>query len=76
MFPELEGVSELADPKLLAARALRAIAETNRQGEPFFLTVFFSTAHFPMPHRPRITGASSTRATADRSFTTNRRSSM
>lgn len=47
VFPELEGVSELADPKLLAARALRAIAETNRQGEPFFLTVFFSTAHFP-----------------------------
>lgn len=47
VFPELEGVSELADPKLLAARALRTIADAGSQGEPFFLTVFFSTAHFP-----------------------------
>lgn len=44
-FPELEGVSELADPKLLAERALSYIADAKNQ--PFFLTVFFSTAHFP-----------------------------
>ncbi|MBP6742958.1 MAG: sulfatase-like hydrolase/transferase [Deltaproteobacteria bacterium] len=47
VFPELEGVSELADPKLLAARALRTIAQHSRTDAPFFLTVFFSTAHFP-----------------------------
>lgn len=56
VFPELEGVSELADPKLLAARALHDIAA--HRGQPFFLTVFFSTAHFPYaapaPHYRRF----------------------
>jgi len=47
VFPELEGVSELADPKLLSARALRTIAEHAKEDSPFLLTVFFSTAHFP-----------------------------
>ena len=47
VFPELEGVSELADPKLLSQRALQTLAQVTRNDAPFFMTVFFSTAHFP-----------------------------
>lgn len=49
LFPELQSLAELADPQLLAARALATLrAETARRpGAPFFLTVFFSTGHFP-----------------------------
>lgn len=47
VFPELEGLSELADPKLLSQRALKILAEQSQSDAPFFMTVFFSTAHFP-----------------------------
>lgn len=47
VFPELEGVSELADPKLLSQRALQILREQSKSDAPFFMTVFFSTAHFP-----------------------------
>jgi arylsulfatase A-like enzyme len=45
LFPAVTAMPELSDPALLADRAL---AELDRGDErPLFLTVFFSTAHFP-----------------------------
>ncbi len=45
LFPVLRELSNAADAELLADDA---IAELRRvRGSPFFLTVFFSTAHFP-----------------------------
>jgi arylsulfatase A-like enzyme len=44
LFPAVEALPEHADPEILADRALR---EMDRGGKPYFLTVFFSTAHFP-----------------------------
>ena len=45
LFPEVEALPEHADPDILADRAIRQL---DRAGErPFFMTVFFSTAHFP-----------------------------
>jgi arylsulfatase A-like enzyme len=45
LFPAVTAMPELSDPARLADRA---IAELDRGGErPLFLTVFFSTAHFP-----------------------------
>jgi arylsulfatase A-like enzyme len=43
-FPAVEALPEHADPEVLADRAL---GEIDRGGKPYFLTVFFSTAHFP-----------------------------
>jgi arylsulfatase A-like enzyme len=45
IFPALRELPDAADPMLLAGDAKRAL-RTMRSG-PFFLTVFFSTAHFP-----------------------------
>ncbi len=49
LFPELQSLAELADPQLLAARALAELRTqvARRPGAPFFMTVFFSTGHFP-----------------------------
>jgi arylsulfatase A-like enzyme len=49
LFPELQSLAELADPQLLAARALAELRAqvARRPGAPFFMTVFFSTGHFP-----------------------------
>ncbi len=44
-FPVLREMNVAADPQMLAADAERAIDRL--QDRPFFLTVFFSTAHFP-----------------------------
>jgi arylsulfatase A-like enzyme len=44
LFPSVESLPEHADPEILADRALR---EMERGGKPYFMTVFFSTAHFP-----------------------------
>jgi arylsulfatase A-like enzyme len=44
-FPVLRELNDAADPQMLTDDALRAIDRTN--GKPFFLTVFYSTAHFP-----------------------------
>jgi arylsulfatase A-like enzyme len=45
LFPAVDAMPELSDPARLAKRA---IAEMERSGDqPFFLTVFFSAAHFP-----------------------------
>lgn len=47
MFPELSSVAELADADHLAAQATALLSDYQRSGSPFFLTVFFSSAHFP-----------------------------
>jgi arylsulfatase A-like enzyme len=45
VFPILREMNHAADPDLLADDAIRAIRRS--PGAPFFVTVFFSTAHFP-----------------------------
>ena len=45
LFPAVEALPEHADPEILAHRAMALLDEGGDQ--PFFLTVFFSTAHFP-----------------------------
>jgi arylsulfatase A-like enzyme len=44
LFPAVDSLPEHADPEILADRALH---EIDRGGKPYFMTVFFSTAHFP-----------------------------
>jgi len=45
-FPVLREMNDAADPRMLAREAVRTMRSLERQG-PFFLVVFFSTAHFP-----------------------------
>lgn len=45
IFPVLRELNHAADPNLLADDSIRAIRSL--KGAPFFLTIFFSTAHFP-----------------------------
>jgi arylsulfatase A-like enzyme len=45
LFPVLRELNDAADPRLLTRDALATIASA--KGRPFFVTVFFSTAHFP-----------------------------
>ncbi len=45
VFPVMRELNGAADPNLLADDAIHAI--TRPSGAPFFVTVFFSTAHFP-----------------------------
>lgn len=45
IFPVMREMNDAADPRLLASDAAAAIHAA--KGQPFFLTVFFSTAHFP-----------------------------
>jgi arylsulfatase A-like enzyme len=45
-FPVLRSMNDAADPSLLAEDAVRALRAVKGHG-PFFLVVFFSTAHFP-----------------------------
>jgi len=47
LFPVLREMNVAADPNLLEGDAERALSDLSRGGKPFFLTVFFSTAHFP-----------------------------
>lgn len=47
LFPELEALAEMNDASRLADQAVSLLAEYQRQGAPFFMTVFFSSAHFP-----------------------------
>jgi arylsulfatase A-like enzyme len=44
-FPVLREMNDAADPDLVADDAIRAIRRSS--ASPFFVTVFFSTAHFP-----------------------------
>jgi arylsulfatase A-like enzyme len=46
VFPVLREMNDAADPSLLAANAVRTMRGLEENG-PFFLVVFFSTAHFP-----------------------------
>jgi arylsulfatase A-like enzyme len=45
-FPVMREMNDAADPSMLARDAVRAMRRLERRG-PFFLVVFFSTAHFP-----------------------------
>lgn len=45
LFPAVNAMPELSDPARLATRAINALDDAGAQ--PFFLTVFFSAAHFP-----------------------------
>jgi arylsulfatase A-like enzyme len=45
IFPTMREVAELDDPDLLADRAIARLDRLG--GRPFFLTVFFSSPHFP-----------------------------
>jgi arylsulfatase A-like enzyme len=45
LFPAVDAMPELSDPARLAKRAIAEIERAREQ--PFFLTVFFSAAHFP-----------------------------
>lgn len=49
LFPVLKELSHAADADLLADDTIAALARLGRApgGAPFFLTAFFSTAHFP-----------------------------
>jgi arylsulfatase A-like enzyme len=45
LFPAVEAFPEHADPEILTDRAIAALERND--GRPWFMTVFFSTAHFP-----------------------------
>lgn len=45
VFPVMRELNDAADPRLLAADVERQLARV--KDGPFFMTVFFSTAHFP-----------------------------
>jgi arylsulfatase A-like enzyme len=45
-FPVMREMNDAADPAMLARDAIRAMRKLEARG-PFFLVVFFSTAHFP-----------------------------
>src|SRR5271169_4110442 len=45
-FPVMREMNDAADPAMLARDAVRAMRKLEARG-PFFLVVFFSTAHFP-----------------------------
>ena len=47
LFPVLRELNVAADPSMLESDAERALSDLASSGKPFFLTVFFSTAHFP-----------------------------
>jgi arylsulfatase A-like enzyme len=44
-FPIMRELNDAADPSMLSKDALHALKKN--EGRPFFLTVFYSTAHFP-----------------------------
>jgi arylsulfatase A-like enzyme len=46
-FPVLREMNDAADPALLARDAVRTMRRLEQRPGPFFLVVFFSTAHFP-----------------------------
>jgi arylsulfatase A-like enzyme len=60
-FPVLREMNDAADPQMLARDAVRTMRSLESRG-PFFLVVFFSTAHFPYaapsPFYRRFTDAS------------------
>ncbi len=47
VFPVLRELNDAADPDLLTKDAIATIHDSVATGKPFFVTVFFSTAHFP-----------------------------
>jgi arylsulfatase A-like enzyme len=59
-FPVLREMNDAADPQMLASDAVRTMRSLEARG-PFFLVVFFSTAHFPYaapsPYYGRFTDA-------------------
>lgn len=47
LFPVLRELNDAADPDMLAGDVKSALRRMSSGDKPFFLTVFFSTAHFP-----------------------------
>ncbi len=47
LFPVLREMNVAADPRMLEDDAERALDDAQSANKPFFMTVFFSTAHFP-----------------------------
>lgn len=47
LFPSLNGLAELSDPRRLTEQAMRVLETHAKDQQPFFMTVFYSTAHFP-----------------------------
>jgi arylsulfatase A-like enzyme len=45
VFPVLRELNDAADPRMLTKDSLATLGKA--RGKPFFVTVFFSTAHFP-----------------------------
>lgn len=62
MFPVMRELNDAADPMLLAEDVEAALRGMRSEDRPFFLTVFFSTAHFPYaapaPYYAKYTRAS------------------
>ncbi|HSQ68369.1 MAG TPA: sulfatase [Polyangiaceae bacterium] len=62
LFPVLREMNVAADPNMLETDAERAVDALSQGNKPFFLTVFFSTAHFPYaapsPYYARYTSSS------------------
>jgi arylsulfatase A-like enzyme len=60
VFPVMREMNDAADPAMLACDAIRTMRKLEKRG-PFFLVVFFSTAHFPYaapsPYYRRFTDA-------------------
>lgn len=46
-FPELDSLAEFADARHLADQSVALLKQAQQSGQPFFMTVFFSSAHFP-----------------------------
>lgn len=61
-FPELDSLAEFADAQQLADQSVALLSQAQKSGQPFFMTVFFSSAHFPYaapdPYYRRHTEAS------------------
>jgi len=62
LLPAMREMNQAADPMLVAKDARRALDRVGGGDSPFFLTVFFSTAHFPYaapaPYYSRFTDPS------------------
>ena len=61
VFPVLRELNDAADPALLTRDAIATLHASAASGRPFFVTVFYSTAHFPYaapaPYYERFTRA-------------------
>ncbi len=61
VFPAMRELKSDADPEMLADDLIHTLDDADATGRPFFVTAFFSTAHFPYaapyPYYARFTDA-------------------